>query len=91
MKQIANSPELRETLNKAADKSLKSLAVEFGGNVAAVESVNGALGFVAELERITNVRRYGSVGLSLGLPSAQPAAWLLAYIPHLRRITAGRS
>ena len=44
MKQIANSPELRETLNKAADKSLKSLAVEFGGNVAAVESVKGRSG-----------------------------------------------
>jgi len=66
MKQIATSPELRELLKKAASKSIKSFAVEFGGNVAAVESVNGALGFVTELEKITNVRRYGSVGLSLG-------------------------
>jgi hypothetical protein len=66
MKQIAMSPELREPLSQAAGKSIKSFAVEFGGNVAAVESVNGALGFVAELQRIANVRRYGSVGLSLG-------------------------
>ncbi len=66
MKQIAMSPELREPLSQAVGKSIKSFAVEFGGNVAAVGSVNGALGFVAELQRITNVRRYGSVGLSLG-------------------------
>ncbi len=66
MKQIATSPELREPLSQAMGKSIKSFAVEFGGNVAAVESVNGALGFVAELQRIANVRRYGSVGLSLG-------------------------
>jgi len=66
MKQIAMSPELREPLSQAAGKSIKSFALEFGGNVAAVTNVNGALGFVVELQRITNVRRYGSVGLSLG-------------------------
>ncbi|MGD0886852.1 MAG: hypothetical protein ABSA46_18580 [Thermodesulfovibrionales bacterium] len=66
MKQIAMSPELREPLSQAAGKSIKSFAVEFGGGVAAVESANGALGFVVELQRMTNVRRYGSVGLSLG-------------------------
>ncbi len=66
MKKIVMSPGLRGPLSQAAGKSIKSFAVEFGGNVAAVESVNGALGFVAELQGITNVRRYGSVGLSLG-------------------------
>ncbi len=66
LNQIAMSPELRETLDKAAEMSLVSFAVEFGGNVAAVESANGALGFVAELHNPANVRRYGSVGLSLG-------------------------
>ena len=66
MKQIAMSPELREPLRKASGKSIKSFAVEFGGNVAAVTGVNGALGFVTELEKPSNVRRYGSVGLSLG-------------------------
>jgi hypothetical protein len=48
MKQIARSPGLRETLSKAANKSSVSLAVEFGGNVAAVASVDGALGSVSE-------------------------------------------
>jgi len=48
MKQIARSPGLRETLSKAADKSIVSFAVEFGGNVAALASVDGAFGFVAE-------------------------------------------
>ncbi|HSO61095.1 MAG TPA: hypothetical protein VLR50_08695 [Desulfobacterales bacterium] len=52
-KQIATSPELRETLSKAADKSIVSLAVEFRGNVAAVASVDGALGFVSELQNFT--------------------------------------
>ena len=66
MKRIAKSPELRDPLRQAAGKSIKSFAVEFGGNVAAVTGVNGALGFVAELQKIANVRRYGSVGLSLG-------------------------
>ncbi|HET6513892.1 MAG TPA: hypothetical protein VFG09_01940 [Thermodesulfovibrionales bacterium] len=66
MRRIAASPELREPLSDAAGKSIRSFAVEFGGNVAAVESVNGALGFVAELQKIANVRRYGSVGLSFG-------------------------
>ena len=66
MKKIAMSPELRNPLRQAAGKSIKSFAVEFGGNVATVTGVNGALGFVAELKKIANVRRYGSVGLSLG-------------------------
>jgi hypothetical protein len=66
MKRIAKSPELRNPLRQAAGKSIKSFAVEFGGNVATVAGVNGALGFVAELQKIANVRRYGSVGLSLG-------------------------
>jgi hypothetical protein len=48
MKQIARSPGLRETLSKAADKSIVSFAVEFEGNVAALASVDGAFGFVAE-------------------------------------------
>ena len=50
IKQIARSPRLRETLSKAANKSIVSLAVEFGGNVAAGASVDGALGFVSELQ-----------------------------------------
>jgi LysM repeat protein len=66
MKKIAISPELRNPLRQAAGKSIKSFAVEFGGNVATVAGVNGALGFVAELQKIANVKRYGSVGLSLG-------------------------
>ena len=66
MKKIAISPELRNPLRQAAGKSIKSFAVEFGGNVATVTGVNGALGFVAELQKIANVKRYGSVGLSLG-------------------------
>ena len=67
MKKIAMSPELRDPLRQAAGKSIKSFAVEFGGNVATVTGVNGALGFVAELRKIANVRRYGSVGVSLGV------------------------
>ena len=66
MNQIAMAPELHEPLSKAASKGIVSFAVEFGGNVAAVGGANGALGFVAELQTITNLRRYGSVGLSLG-------------------------
>lgn len=66
MEKIAMSPELRDPLRQAAGKSIKSFAVEFGANVATVAGVNGALGFVAELHKIANVRRYGSVGLSLG-------------------------
>ena len=53
IKQIAMSPGLRETLSKAANKSIVSLAVEFGGNVAAVASVDGALGSVSELQNFT--------------------------------------
>jgi hypothetical protein len=67
MNRLAMSSELRETLSKAADKSLVSFAVEFGGDIAAVERVNGALGFVAETKNTGNVKRYGSVGLSLGV------------------------
>lgn len=48
MKQITRSPGLRDTLSKAADMSIVSFAVEFGGNVAALASVDGAFGFVAE-------------------------------------------
>ncbi len=66
MKHIATSPELRETLSEAANKSIASFAVEFGGNVADVLSVDGAIGFAAGLPNITNVKGYGSVGLSLG-------------------------
>jgi len=66
MEQIAISPELHDTLSQAASKAIASFAVEFGGNVAAVGGANGALGFVAELRKIRNVRRYGSVGLSVG-------------------------
>jgi hypothetical protein len=66
MKRIAASPELSKILDKAAARSIVSFAVEFGGNVAAVASVDGALGFVTEIRKVTNVKRYGSVGLSLG-------------------------
>jgi hypothetical protein len=66
MKRLAASPELSKALGKAADRSIVSFAVEFGGNVAAVASVDGALGFVTELRDFFNVKRYGSVGLSLG-------------------------
>jgi hypothetical protein len=66
MKRIAASPELSKALSKAADRSIVSFAVEFGGSVAAVASVDGAIGFVMELQKFTNVKRYGSVGLSLG-------------------------
>ena len=66
MKKIATSPELRETLGKAADKSIVSFTVEFGGNIAAVASVDGSLGFVTKLQNFINVKRYGLVGLSLG-------------------------
>ena len=66
MKRIAASPELSKILDKAAARSIVSFAVEFGGNVAAVASVDGALRFVTEIRKITNVKRYGSVGLSLG-------------------------
>jgi hypothetical protein len=69
MKKIATPPELRETLRKAADKSIVSFAVEFGGNIAAVASVDGALGFVTVLQNFTNVKRYGR----WGLPPADPA------------------
>jgi hypothetical protein len=48
MNKIATPKELRETPSKAADKSIVSFAVEFGGNIAALASVDGALGFVAE-------------------------------------------
>ena len=44
MQHIATSPALRETLSEAANKSIASFAVEFGGNVADVVSVDGALG-----------------------------------------------
>ncbi len=66
MKRIATSPELSRALGKAADRLIVSFAVEFGGSVAAVAGVDGALGFVTELRNFTNVKRYGSVGLSLG-------------------------
>jgi hypothetical protein len=66
MNKIAMLPELRGPLGQAACESIKSCAVEFGGNVTTVTVVNGALGLVAELQRSTNVWRYGSVGLSLG-------------------------
>ena len=66
MKRIATAPEFSEVLSKAAEKSIVSFAVEFGDSVAAVASVDGALGFVTELRNIANVKRYGSVGLSLG-------------------------
>jgi hypothetical protein len=66
MKRIATSPELSKALEKAADRSIVSFAVEFGGNVAAVANADGALGFVTEIRNFSNVRRYGSVGLSLG-------------------------
>jgi hypothetical protein len=66
MKRIAASPELSKILDKAAARSIVSFAVEFGGNVAAVASLGGALGFVTEIRKVTNVKRYGSVGLSLG-------------------------
>jgi hypothetical protein len=48
MNKIATPTELRETPSKAADKSIVYFAVEFGGNIAALASVDGALGFVAE-------------------------------------------
>jgi len=66
MKRIATSPELSKTLSKAVDRSIVSFAIEFGGSVAAVAGVDGAIGFVTELRNFTNVKRYGSVGLSLG-------------------------
>jgi hypothetical protein len=69
MKKIATSPELRETLGKATDKSIVSFVVEFGGNIAAVASVDKVLGFVTKLQNFTNVNRYGR----WGLPPADPA------------------
>jgi len=66
MKRIVSAPELRDVLHKAYDRSFVSFAIEFGGSVAAVASVDGALGFVTEIKSMSNVKRYGSVGLSLG-------------------------
>lgn len=66
MEKIAGAAELQHVLSEAAHKSLASFAVEFGGNVAAVASVDGALGYATGLPNITDVKGYGSVGLSLG-------------------------
>jgi hypothetical protein len=66
MMRIAVSPELSKALGKAADRSIVSFAVEFGGSVAAVAGVDAALGFVVDLRNFTNVKRYGSVCLSIG-------------------------
>jgi hypothetical protein len=66
MKRIAASPELSKILDKAAARSIVSFAVEFGGNVAAVASVDGALGFVTEIRKVTNVKRYGASAGSSG-------------------------
>lgn len=73
MKKIATSAYLRETLAEAANKSIASFAVEFGGNVADVASVDGAVGFAIGLPNITIVKGYGSVGLSLGAAAGASA------------------
>ena len=90
MKRIATAPEFSEVLSKAAEKSIVSFAVEFGDSVAAVASVDGALGFVTELRNIANVKRYGSVYNPKATSPVAPAMWLWDCIPPPPRIAQDR-
>ncbi len=89
MKRIATSPELGKALGKAADRSIVSFAVEFGSSVAAVANVDGALGFVTEIRNFTNVKRYGSVGLSLGASAGGSGDVALGLYPSSPQNYAG--
>lgn len=66
LKSLVNTPALQDVLAEAAHKSFVSFGVEFGGNVAAVLSLDGSIGYAMGLPNITDVKGYVAAGLSIG-------------------------
>lgn len=66
MSTICKHPEMGSALGGFFAKSYASFGIEFGGSVAAGVGGEAALGIVAGLPDLADIRGYGSVGLSVG-------------------------
>lgn len=67
LRNLAKNSELAAVLGQFHSKSFVSFGFEFGASAAAGVGINAAVGVIAGLPNVTDIRGYGAVGGSVGV------------------------